>query len=265
MSSDAGSGVEALSDEVLSGQRRDRLEFRANPVRQLFSPAPLAALGYLLSYPVVGAALFAISLVTPVIAAIASVTWIGLPLLVLAAWAVRGCAEFERIRYALVGPRLRGDYVVSSGGVMDAARRAWTDATTWRDIGYLVGLFLPLLLLDLIAVLGWLILLALFSSLAWFWAIPQTFDDGTSSHGITLGYLPDGPHGDRGFGIWIGSVPAALGAAVLAVLLALGFSYLLIAAARLHRYAARTMLGPRVDPLAQARAVLAREQTSLAV
>jgi Putative sensor len=240
----------------VSGATRDRLAFNPNPVRQFFSPTPWTATAYLVSYAPVAAVLFVVALVTPLIAVPACLTWLGLPLLVVAAWVLRCCAQVERFRSLLVGPRIRGDYRPGGGGLLTMIRRIWTDPATWHDAGYLIGLYVPLLILDAAVTIVWAVLLGLLVSPAWFWAVPQTFDNGVHAHGLSLGYLPDGPNSSRGWGIWIGSVPAALLTAVVAAIAALGFCYVLIAAARLHRYAAHRMLGPRVDPLAEVRAIL---------
>lgn len=236
----------------------DRLRVRANPLRALASPAPWLATLYLLTYPLVGTVAFVLALTAAVVAMPLAVTWLLIPALALGAWVIRRCADAERLRYRLVGPRIRGDYYRMTSVFVGEVRRRWTDAATWRDLGYLVALYPVLLALDLAALLIWLVLLALVTCPIWYWSIPQELDDGRTLHGLQLGYLPDGPGSSRGFGVWVDSVPAALLTALVALVLLLGCQYVVVGAARLHRHAARVMLGPRIDPLADLRRIAER-------
>jgi hypothetical protein len=77
------------------------------------------------------------------------------------------------------------------------------------------------------------------------------------AHGVMLGYLPNGPHGAGGLGVWIGDRHTALIAAATLFVVAMLFSYVVVGAARLHASAARSLLGPYVDPLAAAKQMLA--------
>jgi hypothetical protein len=61
---------------------------------------------------------------------------------------------------------------------------------------------------------------------------------------------------DGGFGVWIGSLPAALAAAPVFFVLACLAAYLVVGVARAHAGAARNLLGPYLDPLAAAKRVL---------
>lgn len=235
---------------------RDSLSVRAEPVQTLLSRAPWLAGLYLLTYPILGTIAFMLVLVASLVAIPLAVTWLVLPALVFSAWVIRRCAAVERLRYRMVGPPLQCDHLPTSVGLLVEVRARWTEAATWRDLGYLVGLFVPLLILDVAALVVWLILLALFTCPLWFWAVPQHLDDGRVVHGLALGYLPDGPSAPAGWGVWIGSVPTALLAALVAFVIHLAYQYVLVGAARLHRHAARVMLGSRIDPLAELREIV---------
>jgi len=96
---------------------------------------------------------------------------------------------------------------------------------------------------------------------AWYWA-PRGSDmagyvHGTQlQHGVPIGYFPHGANGPGAIGLFADSLPRALiAAAVFAVLFAL-FSYVLVATARMHARVARSLLGPPVDPLEDARGVM---------
>jgi hypothetical protein len=56
--------------------------------------------------------------------------------------------------------------------------------------------------------------------------------------------------------VFIGTLPSALVAAAVCLVLFLVFNYVLVGTARAHARVARALLGPPVDPLAEARAVL---------
>jgi hypothetical protein len=75
---------------------------RRNPLRLAASAGLWAAAWYLLSYLVVGGALFAAGFTAVTAAAGLAITLAGLPLLVGAAAVLRGCANVERLRLALV-------------------------------------------------------------------------------------------------------------------------------------------------------------------
>lgn len=215
----------------MAGTPRDPLRLAANPGRVLVSRAPWLATLYLLTYPIVGTIAFVVTLAAGAVAVPLAVTWLVLPALALGAWVMRRCGDAERLRYRLVGPPLRGDHLPMSGVFVTEVRRRWTSAATWRDLGYLIGLYPALLALDVAALAAWVALLALVTCPIWFWSVP---------------------------GLWIDTLPLALLAALAALVVTLGYQYVLIGVARLHRHAARVMLGPRVDPLAEHRAIVAR-------
>lgn len=234
----------------------DSLRVRVEPVQTLFSRAPWTASLYLLTYPIVGTIGFLLAVVATLVAIPLAVTWLVLPILAFNAWVIRRCAAVERQRYRIVGPPLQCDHLPTSAGLLAGVRARWTEAATWRDLGYLVGLFVPLLALDVAALLVWLILLALLTCPLWFWVVPQHLDDGRVVHGLALGYLPDGPGAAGGWGVWIGSAWTAVLAALVAFVILLAYQYVLVGAAKLHRHAARVMLGPRIDPLAELREIV---------
>jgi hypothetical protein len=236
----------------------DRLAWHRNPVRMFGSAGPWAATGYLASYLPLGVVFFGVCLVVLVVSAVLNITWLGLPLLIGAAAVVRGCATVERVRARLVGATIPAAYQPVRGtGVFTHLRTRWHDPATWRDCAYLLGLFPALLVLDVVGLAIWLACLAGITVPIWYWSVTTRWSDGSIRHGLAIGVLPNGPDGAGGFGVWIGGLPAALVAAVVSVALSLLACYLVVAAARLHRALARLVLGPYVDPLAEAKRVLA--------
>jgi Putative sensor len=232
---------------------------RRDPFRLVLSAGPWAAAWYLLVYQVVGCVLAAIALSAIITAASLSVTLAGLPVLIGAAAAIRWCANIERARLRTVYREpVEGRYrEVTGSGVMARLRVVWRDPATWRDIGYLLGLFVPLVTLDLGVLTVWLVFLAGITLPVWYWAPWQSID-GVRYHGFQLGYFPNGPHGHPGYGFYIGTLPAALLAAAVFLVLFLLFNYVLVATARLHATIARELLRAPEDPLKEAKEVLGR-------
>lgn len=235
--------------------RRPTAAGRWRIVRRLWSPQPWRATAYLASYLPFGTTSFAGTVIVLVTATCTNITWLGLPLVLGATEIVRGCARTERRRAALFAEPVPAHYRDTHGGLLGQVRGRLADPATWRDCAYLTLLFPPLLALDVTALVIWLACLAGIALPCWYWAIPNSWHDGTSDHGVLIGYLPAGPsHG--GVGIWIGSLPAALAAAAVFLIIAPFAAALLVAAARLHHRVARSLLGPYRDPLADARQVL---------
>jgi uncharacterized membrane protein SpoIIM required for sporulation len=114
-------------------------------------------------------------------------------------------------------------------------------------------LFLPLVALDAATLVIWLGLLAGLSIPLWYWSVVSHRPDGRTAHGISLGYLPHAGSPS----IWIGNPGTALLVAAIFFVLCLFGAYLVVAVAHLHGAVARLLLGPRVDPLAEAKAMLA--------
>ena len=235
------------------------LSLRRNPVRQALSKSTWAAAWYLFAYLFVGSVLFAIALTAAITGAALCITLAGIPVLVAAAATIRWCADVERVRLRTVDPApIAGRYrEVTGSGVMAQLRSRWRDPANWRDIAYLLGMYVPLLALDLIVFTVWLTFLAGITLPIWYWA-PWQDVHGVRFHGYQIGYFPNGPHGHPGYGLYVDTLPKALLAAAVFVVLFLLFNYVLVATARLHAAVARGLLGPQEDPLQKAKEVLRR-------
>jgi hypothetical protein len=231
---------------------------RRGPVRLALSTAPWSAAWYLTGYLFIGTALFAVALTAALTGAVLGITLAGIPLLVAAAAVVRWCADVERGRLRRFYGTVEGDYRAPAGpGVMAQLRTRWRDPATWRDIAYLLGMYVPLLALDVIVLALWLTFLAGITLPAWYWAPWQSIH-GTRFHGYQLGYFPNGPHGHPGYGLYIDTLPKALLAAAVSLILFLACNYALVATARAHTAVARALLGRSEDPLREAKEVLRR-------
>ncbi len=238
-----------------------RLHAWRNPLHLAVSGSLWRSAWFLLSYIfVTGWVLFSVALTASVTAALLTVTIAGIPLLVAAAGVVRGCAAAERARLRLVlAEPVRGQYrPVTGTGLLARASTRWKDRATWRDLAYLVGLWVPLMVLDTVVITVWLIFLAGITMPAWYWAPPNTFDSGATAHGIPFGDFPSGPGGPGARGLFVDTLPKALLAAAVCLVLFLLFNYVLVATARAHARVARALLRPAADPLAAAKDVLSR-------
>jgi len=237
-----------------------RLRLYPNPVRQFFSASTWLAAGYLAGYMfITGWLLFSVALTTTVTAACLAITLAGIPLLVAAAAVLRGCANVERGRLRRMLPEpVRGSYQKPArSGLMAEVRTRWHDRATWRDVAYLIGLWLPLFILDTIVFSIWLTLLAGITLPIWYWAPWKTIH-GVRYHGYDLGYHPNGPHGPGGWGLYVDTLPKALLVAAVCLVLFLLFNYVLVLTGRAHVRIARSLLRAPSDPLAPAKEVLAR-------
>lgn len=235
------------------------LRLRRDPIRLVFSHGLWACVWYLLAYQVVGWALFAVAFVAVTAAICLGITLVGLPLLIVAAVALKGCANVERARLRTVlGAPVAGRYrEVSGHGIMTQVRVRWRDPATWRDIAYVLGLFVPLVSLDFVVLTIWLVFLVGMALPAWYWAPWQSIG-GKTFHGYELGVFPNGPHASPAYGLYIDTLPKALLAAAASLILFLLFNYVLVATARAHAAVARGLLRPAQDPLAEAKEVLGR-------
>lgn len=226
----------------------------------LLNPQTWKATLYLWSYVLIGTVLFSLSITVIAVSFTLSITVIGFPLLVVAAVLVRGFAAMERWRARLVTTPIVGEYrAVETSGLMAQIKTRWADPATWRSCGYLILMYVPLFVLDTVIVTIWTVLLGAIALPFWYWSIPQPWDGGAMDYGVMIGYTP-GPHhtfGDGGFGLWVGDLPTALTVAVVSVVLAALFSYVVVGTAKLHASVVRSLLGPSVDPLGDARRVLA--------
>jgi Putative sensor len=238
-----------------------RLRLYRNPLRLCFSASTWLAAGYLAVYVfITGWVLFSVALTTTVTAACLAITLAGIPLLVAAAGVLRGCANVERARLRRMLPRpVHGGYrQPAAAGLVAQVRTRWHDRSTWRDVAYLIGLWVPLFILDTIVFSIWLTLLAGITLPIWYWAPFQHFPHGVTVHGVQLGYFPNGPSGPRHWGLYVDTLAKALLAAAVCLVLFLLFNYVLVLTARGHVRIARSLLRAPADPLAAAKDVLAR-------
>jgi len=235
------------------------LSLRRDPIRLLLSRGLWKSVWYLLGYLAVGWALFAIAVAVAVGGAGLSVTLAGLPVLVAAAATIRWCADVERARLRpMVDGPVAGSYrQVVGSGVMAQLRTRWRDPATWRDVAYVVGLFVPLLALATIVLAVWWASLAAITLPIWY-RFPWQSIHGVRYHGYQLGYFPNGPHGPGHWGLYVDTLPKALAVAGVCLILFLIFNYILVATARAHAAVARGLLGPAEDPLHEAKEVLDR-------
>ena len=235
------------------------LSLRRDPIRLVLSRGLWKSVWYLLGYLAVGWVLFAIAVAVAVGGAGLSVTLAGLPVLAAAAATIRWCADVERARLrAMVSGPIVGRYrEVVGSGIMARLRTRWRDPATWRDVAYLVGMFVPLLALDAIVLAVWWAFLAGITLPIWYWA-PWKSVHGVRYHGYDLGYHPNGPHGPGGWGLYVDTLPEALAVAGVCLILFLLFNYVVVLTARAHVAVARGLLGPAEDPLRAAKEVLGR-------
>jgi hypothetical protein len=235
------------------------LSLRRDPVRLVLSRGLWVGVWYLLAYQVVGWVLFAIALGAVLTGAVLGFTLAGLPVLVAAAVTISWCANVERARLRTVGSEpVIGRYREPAGpGIMNGLRTRWRDPATWRDVAYLLGMFAPLAALGLIVLTVWLVLLAGITLPIWYWA-PWQDVHGVRYHGYQIGYFPNGPHGHPGYGLYVDTLPKALLAAAVFLVLFLLFNYVLVATARAHATVARALLHAPEDPLREAKEVLSR-------
>ena len=236
-----------------------RLPIYGNPLRQLFSASTWRATWYLLAYLVVGWVLFSLVLAAGIATLALAITLAGLPLLIVTAAVIRGCATVERLRLRPVIPGpLTGGYRDSAGrGLLARIRVAWTDPATWRNLAYLGGLFPLLWALDLTVLTIWLAFIGCVALPAWYWAPEQTFASGTY-HGVEIGYFPNGPHGHGAEGIFVDTPGKAIAVAVGFLVLSVAFQYVVVLTGRLHAWVAYSLLRAPEDPLAEAKNVLDR-------
>jgi hypothetical protein len=242
-----------------------RLRLYWNPLRLAVSGSTWRAAAFLAGYIfVAGWLLFAIAVTATVTAAVFLITLAGIPLLVAAAGVLRGCASAERARLRpVLDDPVRGGYrQVPRPGVMAQVRTRWRDPATWRDLAYLIGLWPLLFVLDTAVLSVWLTLLAGVTLPAWYWAprgnVGMGYVNGTTVHGVTLGYFPHGANGPGGVGLYVDTLPRALLAASVFLVAFLLFNYVLVLTARAHARIAGALLRAPADPLAPVKEVLTR-------
>ncbi len=244
-------------------QPNTRLSVKRNPLRLALSGSPWRSAWYLAGYVLVtGWLLFAAAFLAVGTAALFAVTIAGIPLLIAVAGVLRGCANVERARLGQVLTEPVHSYYqpVTGRGVIAQARSRWQDRATWRDVPYLLGLWVPLATLDTVVLSVWLTFLAGVTLPIWYWTPRGTgafgYTSGTEAHGLAFGYFPHGPHGPGAEGIFVDTLPKALLMAAIFLILFLIFNYVLVATARAHAQVARALLRSPADPLAAAREVL---------
>jgi hypothetical protein len=240
----------------------DRLRMRTDPLRLLFSASPWRAAGYLISSLVVSWITFSVALTAVTTTVALAVTLLALPLMIAVAWVVHWCAAVERalLRQIFAEP-VRASYVRrEQTGIWASAKAAWRDRATWRELGYLLGLWGPLYALDTIVLSVWLTLLAGITLPLWYWAPRGAsmvgYVNDAQVHGVGIGYFPHGPTGPHSWGLFVDTLPKALLAAAIFAVAFLLFNYVLVATARMHGRVARALLRPPADPLEEARGVL---------
>jgi hypothetical protein len=236
-----------------------RAALRRDPIRLACSASPWRAASYLISYLVVSVVTFAV--VVTVVATTASLAWtiIALPLLIVAAQVIHWCATVERGLLRQVHSRpVRAIYEQpTAAGLRTRVQATWRDHATWRELGYLAGLWAPLYALDTAVFAIWAYFLSWITLPLWYWA-PWVQYHGARLHGYQLGfYFPHGPDGPGTVGFFIDTLPKALFVAAAGVVGFLIFNYVLVATAGLHARVARSLLGQPADPLADAKHVLA--------
>ncbi|MFJ5559439.1 sensor domain-containing protein [Streptomyces sp. NPDC093250] len=220
-----------------------RLRPPASLVRLPLSTAPWLAAGYLASYPLVGGALFTVATAAFVSGVVLSQFTVTLPLIIGSVWVIRSCAQVERGRATLVDRPIPYRYSeVTETGLPAHLKTRCTDPAIARDCAYLILLFPPLLIVDLFALVVWLVSLGCVTLPLWYRAVD-----------VSGG--PAGPHGALS---WVLTLPGALALALLALALLPFAARLLLVTARLHLTVAQAVLRPPGDPLAEAKRVLNR-------
>jgi hypothetical protein len=241
-----------------------RVHLRLNPVRLAFSASPWRSAGYVVTYMLSGWMLFSITLTAAVAAAMLGVTILALPLLIAAAAVVHGCAAVGRGSLAaVISAPVHQARRPAPAGLRARALASWRDVSTWRELAYLVGLWVPLFALDTVALTVWLMCLAGIALPLWYWA-PRGqavvgFVHGSQAHlrGVPIGYFPHGAAGPGAVGLYVDSLPRALLAAAIFAILFMLANYLLVATVRMQARVGRALLRSPTDPLAEAKRVLA--------
>lgn len=233
-----------------------RLRMYRNPFRMLFSAGLWASAWYLLSSMVLGIALFSVVASIAVTSAALVVVWAGLPLLIGTGYFIRGCVVMERGRARAVVPEGLPSLppVEAAEGFFPTLKAVWSNRVTQRGLAHFTLLAVPLFVLETVVWTIWVVFLAGVTVPVWYRYIPRSFN-GRHWHGLEYGYFPNGPHGKGSIGFWIGSDLSATVAAVAALVLLLAWNYVVVATARVHVNATRSVVVQR-DPLASARRVL---------
>jgi hypothetical protein len=232
---------------------------RRNPVSLLAAADLWTSVGFLFSYLFLSGIWWGVALAAGITAVVFAVTLAGLPVLVAASQVIRFAASAERRRASsLLTAPLHGTYTDTSElGIIAKAKSRWRDGATWRDLAYLLLLWAPLWILDLLVTTIWLALISFIAAPIWYRFPSQDLPGGGEAHGIQIGYFPHGPAGPGGHGIYITNLSQALVATVCGIVGFLLFNYVMIATARAYTRVARALIGPSADPLAPAKSVMA--------
>ncbi len=231
-----------------------RIPLHRNPLRLAASASPWRSAGYLAGHLTGGTVLGVAAALVAGAAAVAAGTVAGIGLLRPAAGRIRAYADAERRRLRLIWSEpVSAAYAPDDGpyrgpGALTRAIARWRDPVLWRDLGYLVAMWLPLALLDATVLSVWAALLAGIALPFWYWLPRGTeavgYIHGSAVHGLPIGYFPHGPAGPGAIGLYVDTMPRAVLAAAICGVLFLLFNYVLVRAARAHAGAARALLGP---------------------
>ena len=132
------------------------------------------------------------------------------------------------------------------------ARAYWKDTATWREFAYLVGMFLPLVVLGCVVLAIWLTLAAGVTLPLWYWAPFDHFPHGDRARRAAR-LLPQRPIRPRRGRRYVDTLPKALLTALVCLMALVPFSYVLALTARTHATVARALLRSPEDPLAPAK------------
>lgn len=252
-----------VSPAVTSPRPGPALTVHANPLRLLVSSSLWRSAGFLLTYLLLSGAGFALVFASGLTTAVLALTVALAPLLTGAAAVVRGCAHGQRflLRQATRGP-VRSCYPRPAGpGLWRRARGEWTSGATWRETGYLAGLWPVLFALDTAVVAVWAVLAAGVTAPLWYsrvsdWCVAGTCG-GQGVPGLQFGNFPHGPLGPGAHGFYVDSPGRALLLAACCAVAFLAWNYLVVLTARLHATVALALLARTPDPLGPARDVMA--------
>src|ERR1039457_7327714 len=130
-------------------------------------------------------------------AAAVAITLAGIPLLAAAGGVVRGCANVEGglLRRVIAEP-VRGGYRrVTEPGMRAQVRTRWRDPGTWRDLAYLVGLWVPLYVVDTVVLGVWAWFIGWITLPAWDWVPWMQYHGRGSQRYQPRFYFPPWPGG----------------------------------------------------------------------
>jgi len=215
-----------LSARIATAARRRTGITLENPVQLLFSARPwTAALFAVLSFPI--GVFWFVALVTLISTGLGlAITFLGIPILIFAMWLWTKGAALERVRVnAFFGTDIHAPYrELPDASWLRRLRAFATDPAVWRDLAYLLLLF-PIGIIEFALTMASIAMpLRLLSMPFWYSMASSTDRPWTATN-----------------------LPAALGAALIGVLLLAVMPYLLVGMVTLHGALARGLLAPRRD------------------